>query len=42
MMIIIIIRKLSNLIEEEFEDTKDVIRISISKKNRLHNGQKKR
>jgi hypothetical protein len=28
--------------EEEFEDTKGVIRISISKKNRQHNGQKKK
>jgi hypothetical protein len=27
---------------EEFEDTKGVIRISISKKNRQHNGQKKK
>jgi hypothetical protein len=26
----------------EFEDTKGVIRISISKKNRQHNGQKKK
>jgi hypothetical protein len=26
--------------EEEFEDTKGVIRIRISKKNRQHNGQK--
>ena len=25
---------------EEFEDTKGVIRIQISKKNRQHNGQK--
>jgi len=28
--------------EEEFEDTKGVIRIFISKKNRQHNGQKKK
>ena len=28
--------------EEELEDTKGVIRIRISKKNRQHNGQKKR
>jgi hypothetical protein len=28
--------------EEEFEDTKGVIRIHISKKNRQHNGQKKK
>ena len=27
---------------EEFEDTKEVIRIRISKKNKLHNGQKKK
>ena len=27
--------------KEEFEDTKVVIRIRISKKNRQHNGQKK-
>jgi hypothetical protein len=29
------------MIQEEFEDTKEVIRIRISKKNRQHNGQKK-
>ena len=28
--------------EEEFEDTKGVIRIRISKNNRKHNGQKKK
>jgi hypothetical protein len=28
--------------EEEFEDTKGAIRIHISKKNRQHNGQKKK
>ena len=28
--------------KEEFEDTKRVIRIHISKKNRQHNGQKKK
>jgi len=27
---------------EEFEDTKGVIQIRISKKNRQHNGQKKK
>jgi len=27
--------------QEEFEDSKEVIRISILKKNRQHNGQKK-
>jgi len=29
-------------IQEEFEDTKGVIRIRISKKNRQHNSQKKK
>jgi hypothetical protein len=29
-------------LQEEFEDTKEVIRIRISKKNRQHNGQKKK
>ena len=29
-------------IEEEFEDTKGVIKIHKSKKNRQHNGQKKK
>ena len=28
------------VIQEEFEDTKGVIRIRVSKKNRQHNGQK--
>jgi len=28
------------MLKEEFEDTKGVIRIRISKKNRQHNGQK--
>ena len=28
--------------QEEFEDTKGAIRIRISKKNRQHNGQKKK
>jgi hypothetical protein len=28
--------------KEEFEDTKGIIRIYISKKNRQHNGQKKK
>ena len=28
--------------KEEFEDTKGVIRIRISKRNRQHNGQKKK
>jgi hypothetical protein len=35
-------RKLSWLCEEKFEDTKGVIRIRISKKNRQHNGPKKK
>jgi hypothetical protein len=30
------------LLKEEFEDSKGVIRIRISKKNRQHNGQKKK
>ena len=30
------------LIKEEFEDTKGVIRIRISKRNRQHNAQKKK
>jgi len=29
-------------LQEEFEDTKGAIRIRISKKNRPHNGQKKK
>jgi hypothetical protein len=29
-------------LEEEFEDTKGIIRIRISKKNRQHNDQKKK
>jgi hypothetical protein len=29
-------------LQEEFEDTKGAIRIGISKKNRQHNGQKKK
>ena len=28
--------------QEEFEDTKGIIRICVSKKNRQHNGQKKK
>jgi hypothetical protein len=30
------------ILKEEFEDTKGVIRIRISKKTREHNGQKKK
>jgi len=33
--------KYKNWGQEEFEDTKGVIRIHISKKNRKYNGQKK-
>jgi hypothetical protein len=33
---------LVQLEQEEFEDTKGVIRIHISKKNRQHNAQKKK
>ena len=29
------------IVKEEFEDTKEVIRTRISKKNRQHNGQDK-
>jgi hypothetical protein len=36
-ILILLIKK-----KEEFEDTKGVIRIHISKKNRQHNGQKKK
>jgi hypothetical protein len=31
-----------NPTKKEFEDTKRVIRIHVSKKNRQHNGQKKK
>jgi hypothetical protein len=31
-----------NILKEEFDDTIGVIRIRISKKNRQHNGQKKK
>jgi hypothetical protein len=41
-----ILKKLSqercSTLQEEFEDTKEVIRICKSKKNRQHNGQKKK
>ena len=33
---------ISNIFYEEFEDTKGLIRIRILKKNRQHNGQKKK
>jgi hypothetical protein len=32
----------NGIASEEFEDTKGTIRIRISKKNRQHNGQKKK
>jgi hypothetical protein len=32
----------TSLEQEEFEDTKGVIKIRISRKNRQHNGQKKK
>jgi len=32
----------STLIQEEIEDTKEVIRIAYRKKNRQHNGKKKK
>ena len=34
--------KKNRSMKEEFEDIKGVIRIRISKKNRQHNGQKKK
>jgi len=37
-----VLDKMWLLFKEEFEDTKGVIRIRISKKNRQHNGQKKK
>ena len=39
---IVSINELTLTLEEEFEDNKGVIRIRISKKNRQHNGQKKK
>ena len=33
---------MKNITKEEFEDTKEVIRIRISKKDRQHKGQKKK
>jgi hypothetical protein len=36
------IDQLVGLFVKEFEDTKGAIRIPISKKNRQHNGQKKK
>jgi hypothetical protein len=37
-----VLDKMWLLFKEEFEDTKGVIRIRISKKKRQHNGQKKK
>jgi hypothetical protein len=37
-----VLDKMWLLFKEEFEDTKEVIRIRISKKNRQHNGQKEK
>ena len=39
-MVLFIILLINKREQEEFEDTKRVIRIHISKKNRQHNGQK--
>ena len=36
------IQQPSKELQEEFEDTKEAIRIRIPKKNRQHNGQKKK
>ena len=33
---------MEDVVKEEFEDTKGATRIRISKKNRQHNGQKKK
>ena len=41
-MILFIILLINEKEQEEFKDTKGVIRICISKKNRQHNGQKKK
>ena len=41
-ILIFYLRLSVNLLQEEFEDTKGVIRIRISKKNRQHNDQKKK
>jgi hypothetical protein len=41
-MILFIILLINEKEQEEFKDTKGVIRIRISKKNRQHNGQKKK
>jgi hypothetical protein len=37
--VFLVLVKYSRLLQEEFEDTKRVIRIRISKKNKQHNGQ---
>ena len=38
----VVLNRFEDGLKEEFEDTKGVIRIRISKKNRQHNGQKKK
>ena len=37
-----IVHRTNNQSQEEFEDTKGVIKIRISKRNRQHNGQRKK
>jgi hypothetical protein len=39
---LIVLESSRSVLKEEFEDIKGVIRICISKKNRQHNGQKKK
>jgi len=39
--LLILVELLAITVKEEFEDTKGLIRIRMSKKNRQHNGQKK-
>jgi hypothetical protein len=41
-LILVIHRRDTRIVQEEFEYTKGAIRIIISKKNRQHNGQKKK
>ena len=41
-VLLILVEKLTITVEENFEDTKRVIRIRTSKKNKQHNGEKKR
>ena len=42
MVFINLILSKNHILQEEFEDAKEVIRIRVSKKNRQHNGQKKK